>query len=268
MINTEIIKSFLMRNIKLSITVSLIMALITLLLITLFPNMPESDALKISSSWPQLMRDLFGDPIYGFTDIYGWMNLQIFHITFWMFLGIFSSILSSHIIAGEIEEKTIDIVLSCPISRTGLILNRLVAIIIILVFACLLTLSSNILGLMILQMPVKFDLLVTVYISGLLLCLAFASISLLISVWVPQQSYTVFLTIGIMAIMFFFEELLVKLIPFFKVFSFINLFHYYKPNEILIQGLISIKNLVILFGYFTFFSLVSIFLFKEKDIPL
>ena len=268
MINGEIIKSFFLRNIKLSIAVSLIMALITLLLTTLFPDMPESDALNISSSWPQLMKDLFGDPIYGFTDIYGWLNLQLFHITFWMFLGIFAAILSSHIIAREIEEKTIDIVLSCPISRTGLILNRLSATVIILVFASLLTLLSNVLGLMILKIPIDFDLLFTTYISGLLLCLAFASISLLISVWIPHQSYTVFLTIGIMAAMFFCEELLVKLIPFFGKFSFLNLFHFYKPNEILIQGVISIKNLVILFGYFMLLSLVSILSFKEKDIPL
>ena len=268
MMNIEIIKNFIRRNIKLSVTVSLIMTLIILLLTTLFPDMPESDALKISSSWPQLMKDLFGDPIYGFTDIYGWMNLQIFHITFWMFLGIFAAILSSQIIAKEIEEKTIDIVLSCPISRTGLILNRLAATFIILVFASLLTILGNIIGLVILDVPVKFDLLVTTYISGLLLCLAFASISLLISIWVPQQSYTVFLTIGIMGAMFFSEELLVKLIPFLKVSSFINLFHFYKANEILIQGVISIKDLVILLGYFIILSLVSILLFRKRDIPV
>jgi ABC-2 type transport system permease protein len=268
MINGEIIKSFLKRNVRLSVTVSLIMALIALLLTTIFPDMPESDAIKISSSWPQLMRDLFGDPIYGFTDIYGWMNLQIFHITFWMFLGIFAAILSSQIIAKEIEEKTIDIVLSCPVSRTGLIINRLAAIIIILVFAGLLTLLGNVMGLMILDVPVKFDLLITTYISGLLLCFAFASISLLISIWVPQQSYTVFITIGIMGAMFFSEELLVKLIPFFKAFSFINLFHFYRANEILIQGVISVKDLAILFGYFIILSFFSIFLFRKRDIPV
>jgi ABC-2 type transport system permease protein len=230
--------------------------------------MPADDAVNISLSWPKLMKDLFGDPIYGFTDVYGWLNLEVFHMTFWMVFGVYSSIIASRIVAKEIEENTVDILLSYPVTRTGLVLSRLTAAAIILALATLLTFAFTVIGLVILGMPVKLGILAAAFLSGFLLCLAFGGVSLLVSVFIPQQSYTLFITIGIMFAMFAYDELLIKVISFLEYLPFLSLFHYYRPNEILIHGSISAVNPMILLGYFALFSLAAIALFKRRDIPV
>ncbi|MBN1572676.1 MAG: helix-turn-helix domain-containing protein [Deltaproteobacteria bacterium] len=182
--------------------------------------------------------------------------------------GVFSSIIASKIVAKEIEENTIDILLSCPITRAGLILIRLIAAAIILALATLLTFAFTIIGLVILGMPVRLDILAAAFLSGFLLCLAFGSVSLLVSVFIPQQNYTLFITIGIMFAMFAYEELLIKVISFLEYLPFLSLFHFYRPGEILIHGSISAANPLILLGYFALFSLIAVALFKGKDIPV
>ncbi|GEM_PF-1850829 len=268
MIHTELIKSFMIRNTRLSVIVASITALVVMLLTLIFPDMPKDDALNISLSWPKLMKDIFGDPIYGFTDIYGWLNLEVFHMTFWMVFGVYSSIIASKIIAKEIEENTVDILLSYPVTRGGLILSRLIAAAIILALAILLTFATTVVGLLILGMPVNLDILAAAFLSGFLLCLAFGAVSLLISVFIPQQNYTLFITIGIMFAMFAYEELLIKVISFLEYLPFLSFFHFYRPNEILIHGSISAANPLILLGYFALFTVAAAALFKRRDIPV
>lgn len=268
MIHTELIKSFLIRNMRLSLIVASITALIVMFLTLIFPDMPAGDATSISLSWPKLMKDLFGDPIYAFTNVYGWLNLEVFHMTLWMVFGVYSSIIASRIVAREIEENTIDILLSYPVTRTSLILSRLAAAAIILLLAILLTFAFTVIGLVILGTPVKLDILAAAFLSGFLLCLAFGGVSLLISVFIPQQNYTLFITIGIMFAMFAYEELLIKVISFLEYLPFLSFFHYYRPGEILIHGSISAANPLILLGYFALFTLAAAAIFKRKDIPV
>jgi ABC-2 type transport system permease protein len=268
MISLELVKSFLLRNLRLSIVIWAVMGLVTLLLITLFPNMPADDAVNISTSWPPLMKDIFGDPILGFTDVYGWLNLEIFHMTFWIVFGVYCAIVVSRVIAKEIEEHTMDILLSYPIRRTSLIVSRLTATAILLAVGCLLTLLCTVVGLAILGMPIRLDLLAATLLSGFLLCLAFGSVALLVSVWLPQQMYGLFITIGVMLSMFVYEEMLTKFLPVFGYLPFLSFFHFYKPNEILIHGSVSMADPLILLGYFTLLTLLAAAFFRKRDIPV
>ena len=102
-----------------------------------------------------MMKDIFGDPIFGFTDIYGWLQLELFHITFWALFGIFAAFLASNIVAKEYESKTIDLLLSTPVSRTELVVNRLIGLIILLIIAILPTVIGCILGIATLNLEIN-----------------------------------------------------------------------------------------------------------------
>lgn len=131
--------------------------------------MPSEDALAVADSWPQIMKDLFGDPIYSFTDIYGWLYLEIFHITYWIAFGVLASILAANIVAKEIEGNTIDILLSYPITRSGLIISRMITVIMIMLLSTIFTLLICILGILMAGFPIYFKLIVQAFLIGFII---------------------------------------------------------------------------------------------------
>jgi ABC-2 type transport system permease protein len=266
MIVRELVFNFFKRNWRLSLIVTVSMALITLLLVSIFPDMPFENALAVSDSWPQIMKDLFGDPIYSFTDIYGWLYLEIFHVTYWITFGVLASILAANIVAKEIEGNTIDILLSYPITRSGLIISRMITVIMIMVISTIFTLLICIVGISIAGCTINIRLIVQASLMGFIMSMIFASLSLFISVWTSQQTLSIFFTLGIMGFFFIYEEALAKLYPFLDNISFLNPFHYYKPESILIRHSFSILNSMLLLLFFLIFTFLSILFFRRKDI--
>lgn len=244
------------------------MTFICFLLAALFPEMDLKNAELISSSWPEIMKNLFGDPLYAFTNINGWLYLEVFHTTFWIFFGVLSSLLASTIIAEEIENKSIDILLSYPISRIELIISRTIGLTILLFGSILLTILGTISGIIVANQNVDISKVLFVFLIGFLLILNFSSITLFISIILPNKILSIIIALGIFSGMFLYKELLIKIVPFLSKFSFVSLFHYYKSENILLHNSFSIINLVILSGIFLFFISLSVLIFKKRDIPV
>jgi len=266
--NIGIVKNYIRRHFKLATVFAICMALVCFLLSVLFPEMNIKNAELISSSWPDIMKTLFGDPLYAFTDINGWMYLEIFHITFWAFFGILSSLLASTIIAEEIENRSIDILLSYPIGRIELIISRITGLIVLLFYSISLAMLGSILGIIASGQSLDLGKVSFVFLTGFLLILDISVVTLFISIIFPNKILSIIITLGIFSVMFLYEELLVKIVPFLNKFSFISFFHYYKPENILIHNIFSITNLVILTLIFVFFIALSLIVFKRKNISI
>jgi ABC-2 type transport system permease protein len=232
----------------------------------MFPAMDISNAEAVSASWPQLMKDMFGDPLTGFSDIYGWLELELFHITFWVVFGIFASFLAANIIAKEYENKTIDLVLAMPISRTELIINRLIGLVILLFVSMIPVFIGCILGIFVLGLDIQPAPLLAAILSGFLLSLLFAGVSLLISIFVRSQTFSILLSLVVFGLFFLFSQMLMPVIPSLKSVAIISPFYYYDTANILIRNLHSPLNPLILFFVFILLSLVSILFFSKKDI--
>jgi ABC-type transport system involved in multi-copper enzyme maturation permease subunit len=268
MFKDEIITMFIRRHIKLAILVSLLSFLLTLSLVTLFPAMNIDNALVISESWPEIMKDMFGDPLHAFSDPYAWLYLQVFHITYWAILGIFAIILASSVFLKEIEYKTMDVLLTTPLSRKELLFKRLLGIIILLSLPTLTVSLGCIIGIMILGYPIYLHLIFSTTIIGFLLAINFAVITLLISLFKSSSTVVLYSSFAIIGFMFMFEELLVKVVPVLKNISFLSLFHYYKPDNILIYDSFSYINPGVLLILFLILSYISSMIFASKDIKL
>jgi ABC-2 type transport system permease protein len=262
----ELILVFLKRNFKLSLTVTVIMTLIILLLVIIFPDMQIDDASAVSESWPEIMKDLFGDPVYSFTNIYGWLYLQIFHITYWLAFGILGSILAAGIAAKEAEENTIDILLSCPVTRTVLIVSRIISVIVIFMIITVIMIFNCIIGISAAGYTVYFGLVMQAVTAGFFISLVFVSVTLFISIYTFRQTLSVFFTLGIMGFLFIYEEVLAKLYPFLDNFSFLNPFRYYKPENILIYNSFSVSDFIMLIVFFLLILILSILYFIRKEI--
>lgn len=224
------------------------------------------NAEAISASWPTIMKDLFGDPVQAFTNIYGWLYLQIFHITYWMVISVLAVILASRIVAVEVEKKTIDILLSTPLTRSQLINSRFLALMSILFISMIPIFLGVLFGILLLGYPVLWYELTYTFFVGYLLTICVAGVTLLISVFKPVQLFSQFTTLGLLALMFLFTESLTKLIPLFDKLSFASLFNYYHPSEILIDRSFSVYNPLIFIILTISLAAISSIIFVRKDI--
>jgi ABC-2 type transport system permease protein len=240
--------------------------IITFFLTTIFPATNMENAEAISASWPTIMKDLFGDPVQAFTNIYGWLYLQIFHITYWMVISVLAVILASRIVAVEVEKKTIDILLSTPLTRSQLINSRFLALMSILFISMIPIFLGVLFGILLLGYPVLWYELTYTFFVGYLLTICVAGVTLLISVFKPVQLFSQFTTLGLLALMFLFTESLTKLIPLFDKLSFASLFNYYHPSEILIDRSFSVYNPLIFIILTISLAAISSIIFVRKDI--
>lgn len=266
MFKKELIGFFLYKFRRHVLIISLSSGLLIFLLTRMFPSIDTSSAGMISVNWPQLMKDVFGDPIFGFTDIYGWLQLELFHITFWALFGIFAAFLASNIVAKEYENKTIDLLLSTPVSRTDLVVNRLIGLVILLIIAILPTILGCVLGIATLNLEIKLLPLLAASFSGLLLCLVFSGMTLLISIFTRTQTISILIGLAIFGFCFLFSYMIIPMIPALKVIAVISPFHYYDTAAILIRDSYSIHNPVIMFLLFIFLAFLSSLLFEKRDI--
>jgi ABC-2 type transport system permease protein len=263
----ELLLRFVGRNLRLCAFVGLGSGLLAFFLATIFPEMAEQDASSVSSSWPDLMKTLFGDPLLAFTSVYAWLNLQIFHITFWLIHGGLGALLAARILATEAEEKSLDILLSVPISRTHILTSRLAGLTVLSVLTALPVVAGCGLGIRTLGLSVHAEPLILATLSGVLLALVIAALTLCVSVWVPRQTHCIFLAMALVGLLFLLEEMLVELVPVLRGLAAANPFHYYGAAEILVHDSGAGWGPLVLLAMFLGLSAFSMVGFARRNIP-
>jgi ABC-2 type transport system permease protein len=263
----ELFLTFVGRNSRLCAFVGLGSGLLTFFLATLFPELGQQDASAVSSSWPDMMKTLFGDPLFAFSDVYAWLHLEIFHITFWLIHGGLAALLASRILATEAEEKSLDILLSVPISRTRILTSRLAGLTLLSVLTALPVVAGCGLGIRALGLPVDAEPLILATLAGVLLALVMAGLTLCVSVWVPRQTHCIFLALALVAFLFMLEEMLVELVPVLRGLAAINPFHYYGAAEILVHDSGAGWGPLVLLTMFLALAAFSMLGFARRDIP-
>ena len=266
--NVELIQMFIRQHIKLTAAVGLGTGVLSAFLVALFPDMSSSDAVVIAESWPSLAKDIFGEPLLGFCEIHGWANLQVFHITSWVIYSGLAALLTSCVVAKEIENKTLDVLLSCPVSRAEIVMSRMVAVLVLLGFAVLPLFAGTGFGMLLAKQPPHLSLIFGASIHVLLLAFVGGTLTLLFTIIVPKRIPCIIATIVVFFTSFFFEAVLVPLLPFLKRFSCLNLFHFYEADYILLEGTFIWTAPLVLGLAGILFILVALSLFYRRDIPL
>jgi ABC-2 type transport system permease protein len=265
MFNAELASMFIRRNFKLTLTVSIGAAAIAFTLTTLFPGASVEDAERIAATWPEMMKILFGDPVHAFTTVYGWLNLQVFHLVFWIVFGLLASILASEIVAKEVERRTLDLLLSCSVTRIELAVSRLAALAALIALAILPFLVACVAGVVVIGEPLELLRLSWVCTIGYLLCMGCGATTLLVSIVLPAQIPAILASWSAIGLLFFYEEILSKMVPGLDRLSFLSPFHYYDAGDVLIRGSFSIVNVAMLLFLFSSLATLSVLVFARRD---
>lgn len=263
----NLIKVEFKRNLKSLILWTVIISGLAALELFLFPAF--EDSFDGMSSFLDMFPDAFlqafgmGEGGLDITNIYGWFGIEAY-LFVTLIGGSYAAILGGSILSKEEDEKTIEFLLSKPMSRSHVFFGKVIVVglnilVLNIVLSLVLLLSFSILA----ELNVVVWLLYS--FAPIILHVIFASISLLISIFVTKSRQVLSISLGIVLGMY-----VVKLIStltdageflkYFTPYEYINaetlyLEHTIKPLYLLLSvGIVSV-------------TLISAWqLYKKKDI--
>lgn len=257
------------RNSKSLILWTAIVGGLALLMLSLYPAFKEAFASleDLLSVYPEAFLEAFGLGEGGLdmSDPYGWYGTEGYLFVL-LIGGSYAAILGSSILSKEEDDKTVEFLLSRPISRTKVLLGKYVVVII-----NLLILNTIMCLLLLLMFTIYNDVqlytIVLLSFGPFVLQLIFASIGFFISTIITKSrmvmSISLGLTIGMYAV-----DLISKLTTEFKFLKHITPYEYINAIDIIVHNHIDSFYLLLSVGII----LLSLFgawrIYTKKDITV
>ncbi len=224
----------------------------------------NADLTKALENTNSGIKSLIGSAQF-FSTPAGFIHAEFFSLTMPIIFCILAIILGSSLLSREVESRTVELILSRPISRSKIIFHYFISMLIII-----LTLGLSVLfGLSIGRLSVhQFNL--DLFISSLatlnlvLIALTFGSISLLLSVIKPNRGFAGGLT-GAYFILSYIISTFGDQISWLGKIHPLSLFHYYDSMNLL-QHNISYFNFIILVFFSALCLILSCNLIYKKDL--
>lgn len=240
-----------------------LLAIITLQLY-IYPTVATSSGAmqEYIDAFPEALKTIFRLEDY-FSGA-GFLGTELFSLMIPLILISVAAARGSTAIAGEIEAGTADILFALPISRTKILVSKMFALVLELLFLVTLAVTSIAIGATMVDMEISTISLITATSASGLMALVFGSIALVAGSLTGKRGVATGLaiTFAIAALLFY------SLAPIVNTFDYLTPFN---PMDWAINGNplsngVSALSLVKLVLLFNAFSAAALLLFRKRDI--
>ncbi|QLK26797.1 ABC transporter permease [Natrinema zhouii] len=218
---------------------------------------------QMLESMPPALMDAFG--IETMATIEGFLGSQIYNFVWLLALGLYFAYTAAGLVAKDVERERMDLLLSFPVSRSRLLVEKVASLLLPLVtLNVVIGVVTYVLVLAVGETidPVNLALVHLLSIPYLLVC---AGIGVVCSVLVDRTAVAERAAIGLVFALFLVESV-VGGASDFEWIQYISPTYYYEPTPVLIDGTYNLANTGILLALFVVLLLVSQFLFRRRDI--
>ena len=187
------------RGSKSLIVWSFILAGLIIWLLSIFPQFAEQQEgmEKLFEAYPESMKEMFKMNELNLGTLMGFYGLEVYMMT--TLLGsIYAAILASNMLAKEEGEKTVEFLLSKPVSRNEVVGQKLAAVIINVLILNGVAAVASIAGFQFAEgHKVPYGTFISLIAGAVLLHLTFAALSFLLSAFMKKTRNTLTVSIGI-----------------------------------------------------------------------
>ncbi|MHA1479408.1 MAG: ABC transporter permease [Promethearchaeota archaeon] len=229
----------------------------------------EMDLEAMMAGYPLELMAIFG--VDDFSNPYGFLSMEVFTVI-WMLVGIYLITFTSLIVTQEIDEKTIELLLSKPITRKKFLSAKIVSIYVIItsLLAIGFLMTSGFLPLSpdFVEKGLYFDRLWAAYIAVVLFLGLISMFTLFCSIIFLHSKKAMVLGIVVLFVMFFIDGFYGYLEELENL-KWFTIFHYYDPTAYLVDPDLAyyIRDLIVIGSLNVVFLIGSIIVFNKKDIP-
>ncbi len=267
----KIAKYEIKKNLKGIVIFSSVVGIFFLFLMLLFDSGLYEGMDVYFEQMPEFMLYMVGGS-FDLSTIGGFLNIYVFVFS-WMWYGIYLMLRASRDIPDEIENKTIDIILSKPITRTQYIIGKKIQQILMILIIVIIGAGFILLGILISGSGVLNDLsewsLFLAFLILFLTLIAYESLAFMMStIFDSKKSMAV--SFGIF-MLFYFIGTFWKMMPedihwirYFSIFNYIDVADLLMNNDTTNIFL----NICVLITYSTTLTITANYIFNKKDIPV
>jgi ABC-2 type transport system permease protein len=264
-----IFKREIKRSRKSLIIWSIVLGGLILMLLSIYPQFAEQQQgmTELLEAYPESMKKAFGMDQLNFGTLIGFYGIEIYMMT--TLLGsIYAVMLASNILAKEENEKTIEFLLSKPVTRSQIVTQKLLSVIVNILILNGISTIVSLIGFQFAEdanVPVKtFTLLVT---ATILLHLTFATIAFMFSSLMRKTRNILSVSLAVVIITYFMsvfsgvsEDLdILKYFSPFKYFDAANIINENKLEPLYVFLMATIIMISIL---------VAFMIYRKKDIAV
>ncbi len=180
---------------------------------------------KMIQAYPPALMSFFGNMNLIFTPA-GYLDTE-FYSYMPIVLGIFAILVGGAMLAGDEENGTLDLILSYPVSRTGVFWGRLAAFVVTLILILALAWAGFVIGITRTQMNLSPGTLALPILSLFALMLFFFALTLLLSMLLPS-SRSAMMTSGVILVAAYFISSLARISDQLKTAAKLSPVNYYQ----------------------------------------
>ncbi len=186
-----------------------------------------------------------------------------------MFTGLIASgfvaWLTAAFLSGEVDHKTIDLLLAQPLVRTRLVLTRYAALVATIVIMMVAMLAGIVITVKALNIETSIPWLAYSLVYMGMLTLAFGAIALFISALLSDGRRAALTSLGVMVLMYFMETV-GSVVDLLGPIRYLSLFHYARYNEMLMTRSLSLVDAGVMLAVVIVFLALATVAFQRRDI--
>ncbi|OPY27238.1 MAG: ABC-2 family transporter protein [Methanocella sp. PtaU1.Bin125] len=243
------------------LAILLILVFITYMVI-MFPEVQKMTGIDEIMKSPAFQALLGKAP--DFTSFDGFLSIEAFALIGLVICG-YIGFLTASFLAGEIEMKTIDLLLAQPVTRFRLVVDRYGALVPMVALLVLSLLAGVFIGTKIMNIEVSYLWLALALALMGLFMLAFGAISLFVSAVLSDGRTAAIVSLGLLIVMYFMETI-GQSVEKLGLIRSLSLFHYAQYSDILVYHDLSPGNAGVLATVTIAFLALAVFIFRRRDI--
>lgn len=236
------------------------------ILVVIYPSFGELQAMKdYFEAMPAFLKAFVAEEITDFTTLTGFLTVEFFNTT-WLFItGIFSCVYAGSLVSEETEKKTLELLFSTAITRTGYIISKFSGFLTLLLFLATASFLGLYLGTWQIGERIDEGLMFYALFSGTICMATIGSIALLISCVIDGQRRAISLAIVLFFLLWIFN-LVATVLEQYPLLEFFTVFHYCDASKIFRRQAMWWPDIGILIAVFTIVLTTSISIFRRKEI--
>ncbi|UCD01176.1 MAG: ABC transporter permease subunit [Promethearchaeota archaeon] len=248
-----------------------LMGLFYMWFVSIFDPIFFEDFEALLESYPEAIRQMIGE-FYSLSTIGGLMNIYLFSMSLFFF-GVYFTLKASQDIPREIDNKTIDIMLSKPIKRWEFSLGKYLYHIVSAVIILLGVMLAVILGILIMPTvapnEVPWAEFLTAFLVMILLNLCIISTGFFFSTFLDTKKSLV-LSFGVIIFFYAVGQFWQSFGENMEGIKYISIFYYSDMSNLLVNSNWELVPLKISFLsiYSIGLTVASVIIFNKRDIPV
>jgi len=252
---------------KTTIILTLLFMLIAVMYAGMFPAFKEPLEEMGETGLFDSFSSFFGPSTFDMATYVGFLNLELYQIFWMIILGIVIGFIAASIVSKEIEGKTIDILMSNPISRKQIVFDKFIGLIpmtLIIIFGTMLAIMGVT---VVIGEELDFGNLFLTHIASVPYFLSILGIAILISVIINEKMKASITFIALLMGMYVIDTMS-KTVPDYESLGVVSITHYFNPYNTLKFGEFNVGSALVLICVTTVCMVISMIYFEHKDITV